>query len=482
MTCLAASLVAQDSDHVLWLSPTAAAEPVHVAQLRSALAQIRLDDFRGKRVGIGTMPVLELLATLVLLDGLADAILMLPNEEDETARANRLAQAQIDLVLDQQELGLMQKMAVASGLNDSSLSRSLNISHHPANVDAVAVGKMRAGCANLADLALPTTATTWLMPTSGTTGSPKLIPHSFASLTKSMVRPSPGKAFTWGCLYSVRRFAGLQVFLQAWLAATPLILAEDGADITQTLARLLAAGCNALSATPSMWRKLSMLPGFEQLPLQQITLGGEIVDQAVLDLLSHHFPDARITHIYASTEAGVGFAVRDGRAGFPLAFLQQAPGNVQMRIDAKQHLWFAAAPGALALAGADPDHDGWLDSGDVVQVLGERVLFLGRANGSINVGGNKVMPEEVESVIKELPQIAFVQVRARKSGMLGSLVEACVTLTPGNVLDAAFKKQLTSHCRTRLDAFKVPAFIVELPDIELTASGKLSRLTKVNPA
>ena len=96
MTCLAASLVVQDSDHVLWLSPTAAAEPVHVAQLRSALAQIRLDDFRGKRVGIGTMPVLELLATLVLLDGLADAILMLPNEEDETARANRLAQAQID--------------------------------------------------------------------------------------------------------------------------------------------------------------------------------------------------------------------------------------------------------------------------------------------------------------------------------------------------------------------------------------------------
>jgi acyl-CoA synthetase (AMP-forming)/AMP-acid ligase II len=102
---------------------------------------------------------------------------------------------------------------------------------------------------------------------------------------------------------------------------------------------------------------------------------------------------------------------------------------------------------------------------------------LGRANGSINVGGNKVMPEEIESVIKELPAVAFVQVRARKSAMLGSLVEAAIIPMHGTVMDAAFKKQVTTHCRARLDGFKVPAFIVAADGIQLTASGKLSRMT-----
>lgn len=451
-TSLTATLSALAPNHVLWLAPAGdsatASVPIMARQLQAALAATPLEPWRGKRVALGSMPILELLATLVLLDGVAAAILMLPSEEDEPARAARLTQAGMDCVLTGDGLGLTRRLADAA-------------TGTPAPAQAATH---------------PPIPTTWMMPTSGTTGSPKLISHSLASLTKSMAQPRPGKAFTWGCLYSVRRFAGLQVFLQAWLARTPLILAEEGAPLAQTLARLLAANCNALSATPSMWRKLAMMQGFAALPLQQITLGGEIVDQAVLDMLAHSFPAARITHIYASTEAGVGFAVKDGRAGFPLALLQGAGSNPAMRIDADNHLCFADV--LLAdVAGAD----GWLDSGDVVQVVGERVLFLGRANGSINVGGNKVMPEEVETVIKQLPQIAFVQVRARKSGMMGSLVEAAVCLAPGHVFDAAFKKQLTSHCRTRLDAFKVPAFIVELSDIELTASGKLSRVAKETP-
>lgn len=490
MSCLAASLVARADHEVLWRLPASGLESVTAGQLRRALALTPVSAYRGKRVAIGPMPVAELLATLVMLDGLAAAILMLPAEEERAATEARMQQAGMEVLLEGAGAGLL--AAIGSAAAAIGGAGFVGGGAGPAlDGSGLAPGSLTAD-RDFTDLVSRDQATIWLMPTSGTTGSPKLIAHTFASLTKSMARPGAGKQFTWGCLYSVRRFAGLQVFLQAWLAATPLIVPEDGADSGDTLARLVAAGCNALSATPSMWRKLSMLPGFAALPLQQITLGGEIVDQAVLDLLRHHFPQARITHIYASTEAGVGFAVRDGKAGFPLAFLHTPPGNVLLRMDANGHLCFAAAPGTPRLAGlalvdaagiaaGAEGHDGWLDSGDVVQVAGDRVLFLGRANGSINVGGNKVMPEEVELVIKELPQIAFVQVRARRSGVLGSLVEAAVTLVPGHVLDAACKKQITAHCRARLEGFKVPAFIVELARIELTASGKMSRLEKVNP-
>ncbi|PIQ50435.1 MAG: hypothetical protein COW02_20100 [Comamonadaceae bacterium CG12_big_fil_rev_8_21_14_0_65_59_15] len=447
MKCLLDRLSTCKANDVLWVSDPVG--QVDINRLTQVLASVDPSVWQGKRVAIGALPVLEFVTALAFLDGLAQYIVLLPTEDDQPTRDARLAKAGIDIVVEGSGFGFAKLLSkfVAADANGTAQPAD---THRPAAIQ-----------------------TTWLLPTSGTTGTPKLIAHTFATLTRSMITRRVGADYTWGSLYSLRRFAGLQVFLQSWMCGTPLILNEEGADLHDVLTRFIDLRCNALSATPSMWRKQAMHPLFERLTLKQITLGGEIVDQAVLDMLAKRFPGARITHIYASTEAGVGFAVRDGRAGFPTDYLVQPPLGVAMRIDAQNHLWFGTKLLQSLAAGAEND---WIDSGDVVETQADRVRFLGRANGSINVGGNKVMPEEIESVIKELPNIAFVQVRARKSAMLGSLVEAAITPAPGTVLDAAFKKQVTTHCRSRLDGFKVPAFIVAADAIELTASGKLSRM------
>lgn len=424
---------------------------VDISRFTKVLASFDPSAWHGKRVAIGTMPVLEFVCALVFLDGLAQAIVLLPTEDDQPTREARLAQAGIDLVVDGDGFGFVKLLAQCDATGSNGTAQPA-VADRPAAIQ-----------------------TTWLLPTSGTTGTPKLIAHTFATLTRSMTTRRMGDDYTWGSLYSLRRFAGLQVFLQSWICGTPLILNEEGADLQDVLTRFIDLGCNALSATPSMWRKLAMHPLFDQLTLKQITLGGEIVDQVVLDMLVKRFSAARITHIYASTEAGVGFSVRDGRAGFPADYLSHPPLGVAMRIDDKNHLWFGSAPDQAFTTNADSN---WIDSGDVVEKLADRIKFLGRANGSINVGGNKVMPEEIESVIKELPDVAFVQVRARKSAMLGSLVEAAITPMPGTDINAAFKKRVTAHCRARLNGFKVPAFIVAADGIQLTASGKLSRLSQ----
>lgn len=447
MKCLLDRLSSCKASDVLWVADPVGS--VDITRLTRALACVDPSGWHGKRVAIGALPVLEFVSALAFLDGLAQAIVLLPTEDDQPTREARLAQAEIDIVVEGNGLGF------AKLLDQFDATASDGTAQPAATVRPAAI------------------QTTWLLPTSGTTGTPKLIAHTFATLTRSMTTRRIGDDYTWGSLYSLRRFAGLQVFLQSWMCGTPLILNEEGADLHDVLTRFIDLGCNALSATPSMWRKLAMHPLFDRLTLKQITLGGEIVDQAVLDMLAKRFPSARITHIYASTEAGVGFTVRDGRAGFPADYLLQPPLGVAMRIDEQNHLWFGTKLVQSSAAGTE---NVWIDSGDVVETQADRVRFLGRANGSINVGGNKVMPEEIESVIKELPDVAFVQVRARKSAMLGSLVEAAITPTPGTVLDVAFKKQVTAHCRARLDGFKVPAFIVAADAIQLTASGKLSRM------
>src|SRR4029434_9911963 len=97
----------------------------------------------------------------------------------------------------------------------------------------------------------------------------------------------------------------------------------------ELLARL---GCTALSATPSFWRKLAFGGLLDRLSLRTVTLGGEAADQLILDLLASRFPKAAIRHIYASTEAGVGFSVSDRIAGFPATFLHQPPPGVELRV------------------------------------------------------------------------------------------------------------------------------------------------------
>ena len=447
MKCLLDRLSTCMASDLLWLADPFG--PIDITRLTQAVCGIDPTGWQGKRVAIGALPVLEFVTALAFLDGLAQAIVLLPTEDDQPTREARLAQAGIDFVVEGNGFGFA-KLLTQFDVTGSNGTAHPAVTERPAAIQ-----------------------TTWLLPTSGTTGTPKLIAHTFATLTRSMTTRRIGDDYTWGSLYSLRRFAGLQVFLQSWMCGTPLILNEEGADLHDVLTRFIDLGCNALSATPSMWRKLAMHPLFDRLTLKQITLGGEIVDQSVLEMLAKRFPAARLTHIYASTEAGVGFAVRDGRAGFPADYLLHPPLGVAMRVDEQNHLWFGTKLVESLAAGTE---NVWIDSGDVVEMQADRIRFLGRANGSINVGGNKVMPEEIESVIKELPDVAFVQVRARKSAMLGSLVEAAITPMPGTMMDAAFKKQVTAHCRARLDGFKVPAFIVAADTIELTASGKLSRM------
>jgi len=321
--------------------------------------------------------------------------------------------------------------------------------------------------------------TQWIMATSGTTGTPKLVSHNLRSLTRSLkINLQIGSETIWALLYDPCRFAGLQVTLQACISGSLLLVpgSKDNEEIVEFLQR---EKCTSVSATPSMWRRLLSATGGRKLNLNQVTLGGEIADRKTLQGLKLRFPDAKITHIYASTEAGVGFSVRDGLEGFPLEYLEKIPGsNVELKI---------SPDGVLHLKGANfnqsyVDHPqalvnkgGFIDSGDVVEVRGSRVFFLGRANGSINVGGQNVMPEEVEAVLRGSPDILDAKVYGKPSPVLGSVVVAEVVPLK-DCVDVELKKQLQALCQRRLEAFKRPAVIRIVNDIELTGAGKLKRI------
>jgi acyl-CoA synthetase (AMP-forming)/AMP-acid ligase II len=319
-----------------------------------------------------------------------------------------------------------------------------------------------------------------VIPTSGTTGGPKLVSHTLASLTRTTrTNPDAGGRYRWGLVYDPARFAGLQVFLQSLLGGSTLVLTREDEPLDARIDQLVRSGCNAVSATPTMWRKILMLPQADELSLTQITLGGEIADDQVLQALHRKYPTARVTHIYASTEAGVGFSVNDVRAGFPAEFLERPPNGVEVRVDDDGFLLLRkhAESGDRYVGSTEPtaDRHGFVNTGDLVQRVGDRFVFLGRANGAINVGGNKVHPEEVEQVLLMHPAVELARVAPIKSSMVGELVTATVQTSDEIDDPAAFNAELRSFCAERLEPYKVPSMIQIADDIELSAAGKTQR-------
>jgi acyl-coenzyme A synthetase/AMP-(fatty) acid ligase len=304
----------------------------------------------------------------------------------------------------------------------------------------------------------------WLL-TSGSTGRPKQIAHTLDSLTTVSGELAPRR---WLCPYSPGTYAWWQVVTLSLGSAGQDLVVVDPTELDGWVAAAAEHGVTAASGTPTFWRQslTTQRDRLAEVPLEQITLGGEPVDQAVLDQLRAVFPRARISWIYASSELGASIVVHDGRAGFPVGWLDRdTPGRPRLSV----------RDGELVIA--SPHHgvglDGAVATGDAVHVEDGRVVITGRVSADeINVGGAKVSAGVVRSVLTSHPDVAWAAVRGRRSALVGSLVVAEVVLAPGTEDSPALLAELTAWCSARLPEYGVPRRIKVLGAIPVTETGK----------
>jgi acyl-coenzyme A synthetase/AMP-(fatty) acid ligase len=321
--------------------------------------------------------------------------------------------------------------------------------------------------------------TEWVLLTSGTSGTPKLVLHTMTSLIgaiKPSAKASPSTV--WATFYDMRRYGGLQMFLRALLGGTSMILSESGEAIAAHLLRLKQGGVTHISGTPSHWRRVLMSGQADTMSPAYVRLSGEIADQSVLDALQAAYPSAAISHAYASTEAGVGFNVTDGKEGFPAAMVDAVGGEVVMTVrDGSLHLRSSRTAtrylgdGQAAIIGAD----GFVDTGDLVELRGDRYHFVGRRGGIINVGGQKVYPEEIEAVINGHPAVQMSLVQGRRNPITGALVVADVVLKSDRDGSDALAEAILQRCRNLLAKHKVPTRLRFVDRLDVSAAGKLAR-------
>jgi acyl-CoA synthetase (AMP-forming)/AMP-acid ligase II len=309
--------------------------------------------------------------------------------------------------------------------------------------------------------------------TSGTSGPPKLVDHSWDSLLAAARLSEQWHGLGWLLVYDATRWAGIQVWLQALLTGGRLVVpASRDPDV---VARALAEeAVSILPATPTLLRRLlasadpAILAGAA---LDRITLGGEAADGLLLEQAMKVFPAVKITQVYATTELGEVYRVADGRAGFPANWIGKAlPGGGRLAVRRDGEL--------LVRLSRDTAEIG---TGDLVERRGDRYEFTGRRSDVIVVGGAKVYPKRVEEVIRGVPGVVEARVYGVPSGVTGELVAAEIVLAsplPEGQSPESLRAAVLETCRATLEPHSVPRIVDLVKQIATTPAGKTPRRSR----
>jgi fatty-acyl-CoA synthase len=236
--------------------------------------------------------------------------------------------------------------------------------------------------------------------------------------------------------------------------------------------------CETLAAAP---------PGtYDTSSLMVIGSGGAMLSATVKADLAAQLPGAMIMDRFGSSEAGAQGAVEVGDSGPKFVMSEDtavldddlrplAPGDGRIGHLARSGRiplgYYRDESKTAATFPTDPDGVRWSVPGDLASIAADGVITVhGRGSASINSGGEKIFPEEVEAAVKAHADVYDAIVVGLFDERFGERVAAVVRMRDGSgplTLDA-----LQDHCRTHIAGYKVPRQLLVVDEIPLTAAGK----------
>ncbi len=301
--------------------------------------------------------------------------------------------------------------------------------------------------------------------TSGTTGEPKSVSHSYHNFTRNVKQGETHNDDVWGFAYNPTHMAGLQVFFQALLNTNTIVYVFD--DYKSQLPYYIKEhGISHISATPTYYR--SVLPFIKGIhnTVRRITSGGEKFDTKLVEGINKHFPNAKINNIYASTEAGSIFSSKGDIFSIPIEAKQY------IKVVNQELLIHKTLIGASNQLNFDDD---WYHTGDLVEVIQEdQFRFISRSSDVVNVGGYNVNPLKVENVLLSIHGVYDVLVKPMKNKITGNIIVADVV--KNNSVDSKdLKVSIKQSASQQLKEWEVPRIINFVERIEQTRTGKKVR-------
>lgn len=288
----------------------------------------------------------------------------------------------------------------------------------------------------------------------GSTGKPKAALHNFAKLLEKFKQPRH-RLCTLAFLL-IDHIGGQNTLFYTFANGGTLVSVSvrDPDTICRSIERHRV---ELLPTSPTFLNLLLLSEAYTRYDLSSlktITYGTEPMPEATLRRIHQVFPEVKLLQTYGLSELGI---LRSKSRSSDSLWVKVGGEGFETRVvDGLLHIRARSAMLGYLNAPSPYDAEGWFNTQDEVLVDGDFIRILGRRSELINVGGLKVYPAEVESVLLELPYIADATVRGESNPITGQIVVARVTPREEIPL-GELRKRIRRDCGARLESYKVPS-------------------------
>ena len=312
---------------------------------------------------------------------------------------------------------------------------------------------------------------------SGSTGKPKAMVHNLDTLIDSF-KDKKEKSMNMLVFLMFDHIGGLNTVFNALCMGACLIIPKikDAKTICELIEKYKIM---VLPSSPTFLNLILIseeYKNYDLSSLRMITYGTETMPQSLLLKLKEVFPKVKFLQTFGTSETGI--STTSSKSSNSL-FMKLEDINGEYKI-VENELWLRSKTQVLGYLNASMDSftsDGWFKTGDLVEVDGEYIKIIGRAKEVINVGGQKVLPAEVESIILEMEEISDCMVYGEKNAITGQTVVCDVVLNK-NIEN--IKKRVRVFCKDRLDAYKIPTKVNVVDKTNFSDRFKKIRLKEIN--
>src|SRR3954468_4392290 len=324
-----------------------------------------------------------------------------------------------------------------------------------------------------------------LLYTSGTTASPKAVPHPFRTLLGNSRMGAREHGLTAAsrvlCAAPLSHLYGLYSLHCAWSvgACTVLLPAFKPEELATAVQRDRPTALWCGPAHLAACRNTGLFDSHDWSSLRLAIVSGSLAPSALMHYFAEKLPGCAVTQLWGMTELQAGLYTRpvDGVEVAAISAGRPSPGT-QVRLTAEGEL---QVRGPLAFSGyyrneeatrAAFTEDGWFRTGDLAERRGENYAITGRSKDIINRGGVKFHPADVEALLDAHPKILQSAIVPMPDAVLGEKACAFVTLRP--CAGGATLAELCEYLLARQIAKnKLPERLVVVPEMPLTPTRKI---------
>ena len=311
---------------------------------------------------------------------------------------------------------------------------------------------------------------------SGSTGAPKAMIHNLDTLVDSY-GDKKQKQINMLVFLMFDHIGGINTLLNILSMNATMIIPQNrnADDICKLIEEYKIA---VLPSSPTFLNLILINRSYEKYDLsslRMITYGTETMPEGLLNRLKAVFSKVKFLQTFGTSETGIASTSSKSSNS---TFMKIDDENLEYRV-VDNELWLRSKTQILGYLNRSMEsftNDGWFKTGDVVEIDNDGFIkIIGRNKEIINVGGQKVLPSEVESVLLGMDEIEDCLVYGEQNAITGQSVSCDVVLKHG-IDDSGFKILVRKFCKDKLDNFKIPTRVNVVQKTEFTERFKKSRI------